>query len=339
MEDIIKPIQLGAKKVGPGNPVFIVAEVANCHEGNFETAKKMIELIQPTGVDAVKFQLHIPAAEMTKSHPKFTTQGKRSLSIEQLAELKRYAESLGLYFLCTPFSRQAADQLESIGVDAFKIGSGETSDFSFIEYVAKKGKPMILSTGMTEWNEIEEVVKILNTHRTPFMLLQNVSMYPSPYEKLNLKVIPKLRQHFKVPVGLSDHTTEIYSAIAAVALGAHFIEKHYTLDRNQQGTTDHTVSLEPQEWAMLVDAVRKIERAMGSDKQIISEEQSVISWARHGVVALKKIPQGTLISIDMLTTKRPLYGAIHAKDLPKVIGRTAKKDILEDELIGWADVA
>jgi len=334
----MQTFQLGKKKIGPGHPVFIVAEVANAHNGNLETAHKMIDVIKDAGVDAIKFQLHIPEAEMILSHPKFVTQGQRALTAEQLKELKNHAEAEGLYFLCTPFSREAADQLESIGVEAFKIGSGEVSDLPFIEHVARKRKPMIVSTGMTDLDEIGAAVEVVQRHHAPLMLMHCISIYPPSYERMNLGVIPILRDRFGVPVGLSDHTPEIYSAIAAVPFGAALIEKHYTLDRNQPGTSDHKISLEPHEWKMLVDGVRKIEKAGGSDKRVFEEERTTIEWARHGVVSVKDIQRGAVISAEMVSTKRPLWDGIPANQLPNVIGKKAKNDIPAHNLIHWDDI-
>ena len=333
-----KTIKLGTRLVGEGEPIFIVAEIANTHEGSADVARVMIDRIKSTGVDAVKFQLHIPEAEMLSSHPKFFTQGKRALSIDALAGLKKYAESSGLYFLCTPFSREAADQLEMIGVDAFKIGSGEMTDSSFIKYVAKKNKPMIISTGMSTWNEVTDMVDWVESYGTPFMLLHCVSIYPPDYCHLNLGVIPKMKNRYDVPVGLSDHTAEIFSAIAAVPYGASLIEKHYTLNRSQIGTSDHKVSLEPHEFSMLVDGVRKIEKACGSEKRILDEELAVIEWARHAVVSVKDIPAGSVIEIDAISTKRPLYDGIPASDLSLVVGSKAKRDIPNGSLIKWEDL-
>ena len=336
---MLNRIRLGNRLVGDGEPIFIVAEVANTHEGSFETAIRMVDEISGTGVDAVKFQLHIPEAEMIRSHPKFITQGKRSLAVGQLADLKKYAESKGLYFLCTPFSREAADELEAIGIDAFKIGSGEMTDLPFIEHVAKKGKPMIISTGMSEYSEIAEAVRLVESYRTPFMLVHCVSIYPPKYERLNLGAIPKMRQHFEVTVGLSDHTPEIFSAIAAVPYGVSLIEKHYTLDRQTVGTSDHKVSLESHEFKILVNGVRKIEKACGNVKVIFPEERSTIEWARHSVVSLVDIPAGGKITPEAVSTKRPLYDGIPAKYLSQVIGRIAKYDIPGDSIIKWEDLA
>ena len=271
-------------------------------------------------------------------HRKFLNQEKRSLSFEELRELKSIVEATGLYFLCTPFSREAADGLEEMGIDAFKIGSGEASDFSFVEHIAKKRRPMIVSTGMTSWDEITELVGIIKQERTPFMLLHNVSVYPPPYELLNLGVIRKLRDAFGVPTGYSDHTPEMFSAIASVAFGSSLIEKHYTLDRSQVGTTDHKVSLMPNEWATMVDAIRKIGKACGSEKRIFDEEQTAIEWARHSVVTVADIQAGDVIAAHMVSTKRPLYDGIHAKDLPRVIGKRVKKVIIKDSILHWNDI-
>lgn len=336
---MLRKIKLGGRLVGEGEPIFIVAEVANTHEGKFDTAIKMVERAVGIGVDAVKFQMHIPEAEMIKAHPKYVTQGKRALSIAELVKLKRFAESGGLHFLCTPFSRQAADQLEDIGVGVFKIGSGEMTDLPFLEYVAKKGKPIILSTGMSDWHEVEEAVKLIKIrYQLPLLLVHCVSVYPPEYRMLNLGVIKRLREYFGGPVGLSDHTPEIFSSIAAIPYGISFLEKHYTLDRKQIGTSDHRVSIEPQEFRMLVDGVRKIELACGNTKAILDEERPVIEWARHAVVSLKDIPAGNVIYADAVSTKRPLYDGIPAKYLSCVIGRKARNDIAGDSLIRWEDL-
>lgn len=335
---MLNRIRLGKYLVGDIEPIFIVAETGNCHEGSFGTAYRMIDEIAATGANAVKFQLHIPEEEMLRSHPKFQTQSSRSLTVEELSELKARAEKLGLYFLCTPFSRKAADQLESIGVDAFKIGSGELTDLPFVEYVARKGKPMIVSSGMSGYSEVTETVKIIRSYSVPFILLHCVSIYPSKYEFLNLGSIPKMREYFDVSVGLSDHTPEIFSAIAAVPYGVSLIEKHFTLYRGTIGSTDHKVSLEPHEFRVMVDGVRKIEKALGKVKVIFMEERPVMEWARRAVVSLKNISSGEVISANAVSTKRPLYDGIPAKHLSQVIGRVAKHDIPGDSLIRWKDL-
>ena len=329
----IKNITLGNRKVGEGEPAFIIAEIANAHEGNFDTAIRMIDALSGSGVDAIKFQLHIPEAEMLPSHPKFNTTKQRSFSIAQLAKLKDYTESKGFYFLCTPFSREAVDALDALGVEAFKVGSGEVSDPAFVEYVARKKKTIILSSGMSTLEEIAEAKNIAARHNAPCAVLHCVWENPVRYEHINLAVIPKLRELFQVPIGLSDHTPEIFSAIAAVPYGVAIIEKHYTLDRNQQGTSDHKVSLEPGEFKVLVDAVRKIEKACGSEKQIWKEEESVAEWARHAVVSVRDIAEGEIITAEAISTKRPLYDGIPANEMAQVIGKKANCAIPKDSLI------
>jgi N-acetylneuraminate synthase len=317
----------GDTVIGEGKPVFLVAEIANAHEGSIETAKKMVDALKGSGVDSIKFQLHIHDAEMLPTHPKFLTQQKRSLTLAEIIEIKKYTEEAGFYFLCTPFSREAADQLESIGVDAFKIGSGEVTNPLLMEHIAQKGKPTILSTGMTELDELDETVAIFKKYGTPYMLLHSVSEYPPTYAHLNLGAIASLRERYGVPVGLSDHTPEIYSAIAAIPFQAALIEKHYTLDRNTVGTSDHKVSLEPNEWKTLVDAVRKIEQACGSDKKILDDERAVMDWAKQSLIALQDIPEGTVITKEMVWAKRPLGKGIPAKHIHKVLGKKATRTI------------
>jgi N-acetylneuraminate synthase len=331
-------VRIGHKEVGGTNPVFVIAEIANCHEGKIDIAREMVDKIAGSGVDAVKLQLHIPEAEMLKSHPKFHTQGGRSLSLDELKELKHYIESKGLLFLCTPFSREAADQLETLDVAAFKIGSGEVSDPDFIDHIARIGKPMIISTGMMELDELDEAVRIIKSHNTPLIILHAISLYPTPYNRLNLLTIPMLKERYQVPVGLSDHTPEIYSAIASLSLRPALIEKHYTLDRNTVGTSDHKVSLQPEEFIELVSAIRKLEPAMGERVGILEEEQQVIAWARHAVVSTRAIKKGETFTKENISTKRPLYDGIPAKRLADVVGKTATKDIEADALLHNEDV-
>jgi len=331
----IKTIQLGKSRIGGANPTFIVAEVANTHEGDFNTAKRMVDLIKDTGVDAVKFQLHIADAEMLPSHPKFETTKKRSLTADQIAYLKKYSETNGLTFLCTPFSREAIDILVDIGMDSIKIGSGEASDPGFLEHAARKKKPLIVSTGMATKNQIGGMASLLNKHKVSYMFLHTVSKYPPEYKDLNLGYIKKMQKMYDVPVGFSDHLPEIYSSIAAVSHGASMIEKHYTLDRNQVGTSDHKVSLEPAEFKEMVSAIRKVEKAGGTIKIINREEEMVKAWANHSVVSVCDIKQGQRIKAELITTKRPLYDGIPAHNMHDLIGRKAKINIKKDSIIKW----
>lgn len=332
-------VKIGKHILGEGRPTLIVAEIANCHNGSFETAKLMVDKIADTGVDAVKFQLHIPSAEMIPSHPKFKTQTQRSLNPKQIAKLKKYVEDKRLLFICSAFSREAADELVKMGVSAIKIGSGEVSDLPLLEYVAKKGLPMIVSTGMTSWAEIKDAVRVMKKRHVPFVLLHCVSIYPNVYNKLNLRTIESLRKQFNVPVGWSDQVPEIYSAIGAMAFAPAIVEKHYTLDRNQPGTSDHKVSIEPAEFLEMVNAIRKLETAYGEKKGVLKEEKEVISWARHSVVSTRPIPRGKIISTSDISTKRPLNRGVPAKYFSKIIGKKSTRDIKKDTIIRWSDVS
>lgn len=330
---------IGNRRIDQESPVYVIAEVANTHEGSLETARKMVDAVAGSGVDAVKFQLHFPAAEMIHSHPKFVTQGQRSLSLDDLKELKTYVEEKGLTFLCSGFSREAVDALVEMNLPALKVGSGEVSDPDFLEHVAKKGVPTILSTGMTTLEEVATAVEIFKKHGTPYMLLHCASVYPADYKHLNLDTIRALGEEFEVPVGFSDHTAEILSSVASVAFGAVMIEKHYTLDRAQEGTSDHKVSLQPEEFIELVKGVRSLEVARGVKTGILPEEEEVIAWARHAVVTVRDIEKGATITREDISTKRPLFDGVPAARLSEVLGKKAIRAIKADDLVRWDDLA
>ena len=243
---------------------------------------------------------------------------------------------MGILYLCTPFSRVGADILEELGVAAYKTGSGELTNLPLIEHIARKGKPMIVSTGMCTIEEVGETVALLKKLNTPFALTHCVSAYPTPYDRVNLGMIGKYRELFSVPVGLSDHSRGIYTAIGAVALGACVVEKHFTLDRQQPGP-DHPVSIEPDELRELVTGVDAVFRARGADREIFPEEQEIVAWARESVVSEVPIPRGSVITKEMVWVKRPSPGpgVVAAKDLGKVIGKVAQVDIPKDSQIRW----
>ena len=331
--------QIGKRKIGPNAPVYVIAEAANCHEGEIATAKKMVDAILASGADAIKFQLHIVEEEMTSDHPKFETQRKRSLSVPELKELKVYCKKKGIDFLVTPFSRKAVDILDSMNVPAFKIGSGEVSDPLFMEHVAKKGRPVIFSTGMMTDGEVKMAVTILKKYKTPYVILHCISEYPAEYKNIHLPTITSLKKKFGPLIGFSDHTIDGYSTYGAVALGAVVVEKHLTLDRATIGTADHKVSLEPHEWPVLVQGIRAIEKMRTTARKgILPAEKSTISWARHSVVTLRDIRKGQRMTRADITTKRPLYDAIPAHDWKKVVGARAVRDLKRDTRVKKGDI-
>src|SRR5579883_2914699 len=306
-------ISIEGRPIGGDAPCFVIAEACDNHLGNMETAKEMIREAKAAGADAVKFQHHLPDEEMLRdgvpmssnfNMPLYDFLKLYALTLDQHAELLSYCRSLGIIYLCTPFSKKAALELDSIGVPAFKIGSGELTDLPTLRVIARLGKPMILSTGMAEWKEIDETVAELRTINPQLILMNCVSEYPAKHSDVNLGVIHELKERYGLIVGHSDHTPDIYTSIAAVALGAKLIEKHLILDRRQPGP-DQSVSIEPYELYELVKGVRRVEQACGSIKAVHALEKPIRSWARRSVVSLCPIPKGTVISEEMVWTKRP----------------------------------
>ncbi len=344
----IQPVRIGNRLVGPGHRPLIIAEAAINHQGDLETATRIVHVAHALGADVIKFQIHVLENEMLRETPKsdnfdkslYETLDETNLSLNEHRQLKRLCEQLGIMYLCTPFSRDGADLLDELGVDVFKTGSGELTNLPLIEHIAKKGKPMIISTGMCTLDEVDETARLVKAIGTPFALMHCVSAYPAPYAIANLRLIPKYQERFQVPVGLSDHSRGIYTALGAVALGAHLIEKHVTLDKLQKGP-DHASSIEPFELAELVKGAEAVYQGLGEERRIFDEEVPIVAWARHSVVTEQPIPKGTRIAPAMVWVKRPSPGpgVVPAKDLSKVIGRVAKREIPKDRQVKWDDLA
>jgi sialic acid synthase SpsE len=342
-------IKIGERLVGDNYPPYVIAEAAVSHQGEIATAIAMTYMAHAMGCDAIKFQMHVLDNEMLRDvptsdnfdEPLFETLKNTELTLDEHKELKILCESLGIDYLCTPFSAAAADILDKeLDLKAFKTGSGELTNIPLLKHIASKGRPMIISTGMALIEEIQETVDAIKLTGTPFALTHCVSAYPTPYNRVNLHNIPRYRELFGVPVGLSDHSIGIYTAIGSVALGASIIEKHYTLDKLQSGP-DHPVSLEPYDLGELVKGCRAVFEARGDKREIFPEEEPIIAWARESVVSEIEIKAGTKITKDMVWVKRPSpgFGAIPAKELDKVIGMTAKVDISKDTQILWVELS
>jgi N-acetylneuraminate synthase len=338
-------VHIGRRPVGDGAPCFIIAEACDNHLGNLETAKEMVRQAKAAGADAIKFQHHLPDEEMLRegvpmsanfNMPLYEFLQRYALKLEQHYELKQFCEVLGIIYLCTPFSRKAAEELHQMGVCAYKIGSGELTDLPTLKVIARFGKPVILSTGMCEYSEIEETIKTLRPINDQLILMNCTSEYPAKHSDVNLGVIRELERRFAVPVGHSDHTPDIWTCVGAVAVGAKLLEKHLILDRRQPGP-DQSVSIEPYELYQLVQAVRRVESALGNTKTVHELERPIRVWAHRSVVSLKPIPKGTKIDESIVWTKRPGTG-IPAKHLEQVIGRVAKVDLPKDHLIRWEEL-
>lgn len=341
---MIEPIRIGDRLVGPGQKPYVVAEAAINHQGEYAIAERMVYVTHALGADAIKFQIHVLDNEMLREAPQsdnfteplYDTLANTNLTVDEHRRLKSLCETLGITYLCTPFSRDGADILEELGVEAFKVGSGELTNLPLQEHIAKKRKPMIISTGMCTVDEVRETVELVRSIGTPFMLTHCVSAYPAPYDIVNLGMIKKYMDLFQVPVGLSDHSRGIYTSLGAVALGACLLEKHFTLDKLQKGP-DHASSLEPFELAELVKGVDAVFLAMGDERRIFEEEKQIVAWAREGVVTEKAIARGTCITDDMVWVKRPSPGpgVVPAKDLRRVVGKIAKIDIPAGVQVKW----
>lgn len=327
--------------------VYIIAEAGVNHNGSLELAKKMVTAAKQAGADAVKFQTFITEELVTKDaqtaqyqrentgrqETQFEMLKRLELSYEDYKELKLVCDREGIDFLSTPFDLESIEILEKLDVDKFKIPSGEITNYPYLVRIAQTRKPLIVSSGMCTLDEIADALKILGAHGAgKISLLHCTTDYPAPYEDVNLKAMEALRARFGITVGYSDHTQGIEIAIAAVAMGAQIIEKHFTLDRNMEGP-DHKASLEPTELEALVRAVRHVEKALGDAEKKPSEaEIRNKEIVRKSIVAKRDIKAGETFSGDNLVTKRPGTG-ISPMLWETVIGQKAKYNFKKDEQI------
>ncbi len=335
-------IPLGRVVASRSGPVVMVAEAACEHQGSLDEARRMVDLARESGADVIKFQLHLPEREMLPGRIRFWAGGmdeilaRVNLPPRAQEELMAHCERVGIQYLCTPFCAEAADILHAMGVPAFKIGSGELTNLPMLRHVARLGRPMIVSTGMAEWSEVARAVAALKEEGAAFMLTHCVSAYPPRDDQANLRLIPRLEREFGVLAGFSDHSTEDIFALAAVALGARLIEKHFTPDRARLGP-DHHVSLEPAEFLALTRSVRRLEAALGEEKKIHPQEAEVRAWAHHSVVTVAPLEAGDILTREKLAVKRP-GGGIPAWRLDEVIGRRAARRVPADQTLRWEDL-
>jgi len=342
----VSSINISGRIIGGGQPPFIIAEVGINHEGEVEKAIQMIDAAAAAGADCVKFQCHITEAEMIPTDMK---PGKISeerlwdiikrceLTEDEEKRVKAYCEEKGVIYLCTPFSREAADRLEAMNVEAYKIGSGECNNLPLLEHIAQKGKPIILSTGMNDIQSIRRSVSVIQKYDLPLILMHCTSMYPTPYERVRLGAITELLEEFGLPVGLSDHSLGIYTCLGAVALGACVLEKHFTVTRSWPGP-DVPISIEPHELAELVKGSRAVFVARGGSKTILDEEKPVIDFAYASVVSIRPIRKGEPLTTENVWVKRPGGGDIPAALLDQVLGKKATRDIPADRQLKTDDV-
>lgn len=343
----MQAIQVVNKFIGPGQPVFVIAEVGVNHNGDLKMARALIDVAVEAGADAVKFQTfradRLATPDAPKAEYQLRTTGDEESQLEMLRrlelsadahrELQSYCRERGIIFLSTPFDEEAVDLLDSLGVPAFKISSGDVTNSPLLEHVASKGKPIILSTGMSELSEVIEAVSVLHTEgcENP-VLLHCVTDYPADPADVNLRAMATMSSAFDVPVGFSDHTEGIDVALAAVALGACVIEKHFTLDRSLPGP-DHRASLEPAELRELVRSIRRVETALGNGRKVpTASEAETAKVARRSLVAARDIPAGATLKRDMVVLRRPGTGLSPAM-LNGLLGLRAVREIAAGTLL------
>ena len=326
---------------------LIIAEAGVNHNGNFELAKKLIDKAVEGGADIVKFQTckaeNVISRYADKAEYQKVTTGeadsqlemvrKLMLTYEEYGQLKEYCDEKDIEFLSTAFDLPSVDYLHSIGMRRWKIPSGEITNLPLLIKIAKLHEPIIMSTGMSELSEVADAVKVLKDNgATDITLLHCTTEYPAPYEDVNLKAMETMREVFGLPVGYSDHTKGLEIPVAAVAMGACVIEKHFTLDRNMEGP-DHKASIEPDELKSMVDQIRHVEVAIGNgEKKVSASELKNQDIARKSIIAKTAIKAGDVFTEDNVTTKRPGSG-INPMRWFDLLGKTAKHDYQEDYLI------
>ncbi|BAS28217.1 N-acetylneuraminate synthase [Limnochorda pilosa] len=344
--------QISARRIGPGEPVFIIAEAGVNHNGSLDLAHRLVDAAADAGADAVKFQTFRTERMVSSAAPKAryqVTQANREQSQAEMLkslelndgafrELARHAQERGILFLSTPFDEESTDFLATIPVPAYKIGSGDLTNMPLLKHVASRGLPVILSTGMATLGEVEDALEWFRVAgNPPVALLHCTSAYPAPYDALNLRAMETLRQAFGLPTGYSDHSLGIEVPVAVTALGACILEKHLTLDRTLPGP-DHAASLQPEDFQEMVNAVRRIESALGSSvKYPHPVEEDVRLAARKSVVLKVSLAAGERIETTHLAVQRPGNG-IAPRHIGRVVGMRVARDLPAGTVLAWEDL-
>jgi N,N'-diacetyllegionaminate synthase len=329
------------------NRIQIIAEVGSVHDGSLGNAKMLIEAAASCGVDAVKFQTHIAEAETLpdapmppyfKGEPRFEYFKRTGFALDEWRSLQQHCDDNKVEFLSSPFSIEAVELLEQVGVGTYKIPSGEITNLPLLERIAQTGKPVLLSSGMSSWDELDSAVETVRRSHSQIVVMQCTSEYPCPYEKVGLNVMIQMKDRYNLPVGLSDHTLTPYACFAAAALGAQVLEKHFTFSRLMYGS-DAPHSLEPDELTDLVQGVRAIETMMTNpvDKNDASGFGEMKSIFEKSLVSLTDIPAGAEFTSSMVGAKKPGTG-IPAARFGEIIGKKAAQDIPADHLLSDEDI-
>jgi N-acetylneuraminate synthase len=353
LDRVVMPISIGGRVVGPGHPCYVIAEAGVNHNGDIGMAKQLIDHAIAAGADAIKFQSfkaeEVTSAAAPKAAYQIESTGDAQSQQEMLRALElssdahgvlaAYCAERGITFLSTPFDQGSVDLLAALGIPVFKVGSGEITNLALLRHIASVGKPVILSTGMSYLAEVGDALATLSeAGASEVVLLHCTTEYPAPVNEVNLRAMATMVDKFRVPVGYSDHTDDISVSVAAVALGACVIEKHFTLDRNLPGP-DHLASLEPADLARLVRGVRDVESAMGNGvKEPAPSELRNREIARRSIVTALPIREGAQITDDMLKILRPGTGIPPAM-AAEVTLRRASRALPADHVLQWDDLA
>tara|TARA_Y100000768_G_C23940195_1_gene664717 strand:- start:372 stop:1421 length:1050 start_codon:yes stop_codon:yes gene_type:complete len=344
----IPRIKIKNRLIGENFEPLIIAELGINHNGSLIQAKKLVDAAHKSGAEIVKHQTHVVEDEMTEEAKKIIPEHTKeniyeiikncSLSEKDEFELMNYVKRKGMIFISTPFSKKAVDRLVKFKVPAFKIGSGECNNYQLIKYIANFKKPVILSTGMNSIRTIEPSVKILRSKKIPFALLHCTNIYPTPTKLIRLNSIKLLKDKFPdAVVGLSDHSRTIFPCLGAISLGASIIEKHFTDSKSRKGP-DISASVDKKEFKILKEGAKEIFYAKGFNKNPLREEKSTIGFAFASIAATKNIKKGEKLTQKNIFPRRPGTGDYLAKDYDKIIGKIAKKNILENTLIRKKDL-
>lgn len=342
-----KKIQIGNKSIGENCPTFIVAEMSANHNMEFARAKEIIRIAAETGADAIKIQTYTPdTITINSTNPAFQTHGiwegrtlyelygKAYTPWEWQEDLQKYAHECGLEFFSSPFDLTAVDFLEKMNVPVYKVASFEINDIPFIRKIARTGKPIIISTGIAHLEDIDLALRTcLEEENDRVILLKCISAYPAPYENMNLKVIPNMADTFECISGLSDHSMGEEVAVAAVALGAKVVEKHFTLNR-EDGGEDSQFSMEPDEFSRMVQAIRNVEKALGHVTYELNEEQEASRVYSRSLFVVEDIKAGEKFTPQNLKSIRPGIG-MHTRHWEEVLGKKAKCDIEKGTPMAW----
>ncbi len=332
-----KKIKIGDDFLGPGEPVYIIAEIGSNHDGKIEQAKHMIDVAAESGANAVKFQVF--AADIL--YPTDATVNaavrKHELPRDWIPELKKYADQHSISFFASPFDKAAVDGLDKVGVPAYKVASSEAVNGPLVRYMATRGKPMIVSTGMCDLADVYEVVEIIKAvGNNDIILLQCTAIYPSEPRHVHLRVMDLFREGFQCPVGLSDHTLGMAIPLAAVAMGASIIEKHITTSRALSGP-DHSYAMEPNEFKEMVSSIRSVEAALGDPMKVMLSEEALYA-RRESIHATRAINKGERLSMDALNLTRPGTGS-RPRFLQSIVGQIAHESIKRGEPVTWEKLA